>query len=318
VALRGRLGDLDQRIVELIAERSAWSPTLPGKRAASDSAIRDSDRERQVLAAVEHIARNRGRAGQPRATHLSRPPRRIGEPAVSSLSGLQREVAMRRPRCGVATRSAFSRRRSICRRVRSTAELIVERRPTRPAFDALKAGDVRPRGPADREHRRGERRRDLRSAAPRTRCRSSVRRRRASNLPLRCQRHTHWARSTQVSPRSMVSSSAPAFSRHFPPQSQILHFDTGAGDAARQRGRGFHACRHPCASRLRPLTAWWVLRRGIANHAENYTRFVVLARHPMPVELSAPCKTSLILIGRHEQGAFDANPSGFSPRAVTR
>ncbi|MHB8717738.1 MAG: bifunctional 3-deoxy-7-phosphoheptulonate synthase/chorismate mutase [Candidatus Dormibacteria bacterium] len=47
-----------------------------------------------------------------------------------------------------------------------------------------------------------------------------------------------------------------------------------------------------------------VLRRGIANHPENHTRYVVLARHALPVDVHAPCKTSLVFVSRHEQGAL--------------
>ncbi|HVE99340.1 MAG TPA: prephenate dehydratase domain-containing protein [Mycobacteriales bacterium] len=47
-----------------------------------------------------------------------------------------------------------------------------------------------------------------------------------------------------------------------------------------------------------------VLRSGIANQDENYTRFVVLATAPRPVDPRVPCKTSLILGTRHEHGAL--------------
>jgi chorismate mutase/prephenate dehydratase len=47
-----------------------------------------------------------------------------------------------------------------------------------------------------------------------------------------------------------------------------------------------------------------VLRRGIANQEENWTRFVALARAPERFDPRIPCKTSLILTTRHEQGAL--------------
>ncbi|HVF20966.1 MAG TPA: prephenate dehydratase domain-containing protein [Mycobacteriales bacterium] len=47
-----------------------------------------------------------------------------------------------------------------------------------------------------------------------------------------------------------------------------------------------------------------VLRHSVANQEENYTRFVVLATEPRPVDPRLPAKTSLILITRHEQGAL--------------
>ncbi len=47
-----------------------------------------------------------------------------------------------------------------------------------------------------------------------------------------------------------------------------------------------------------------VLRRDLANQKENYTRFVVVAREPMNFDARIPCKTSIILATRHEEGAL--------------
>jgi len=45
-----------------------------------------------------------------------------------------------------------------------------------------------------------------------------------------------------------------------------------------------------------------VLRRGICDIDDNYTRFVVLSAKPAAVDLRVPCKTSLILVTGHEEG----------------
>jgi chorismate mutase/prephenate dehydratase len=47
-----------------------------------------------------------------------------------------------------------------------------------------------------------------------------------------------------------------------------------------------------------------LLRQGIANQEENYTRFVALARTPERFDPRIPCKTSLVLTTRHEHGAL--------------
>lgn len=47
-----------------------------------------------------------------------------------------------------------------------------------------------------------------------------------------------------------------------------------------------------------------VLRRNVEDQQNNYTRFIVLARKPAPVDLRIPCKTSLIMSTSHEEGAL--------------
>lgn len=55
------------------------------------------------------------------------------------------------------------------------------------------------------------------------------------------------------------------------------------------------------AAELNGLT---IIRRDIANHQENYTRFLAIARESEPWDQRIPCKTSVLLATRHERGAL--------------
>ncbi|MBN2446562.1 MAG: bifunctional 3-deoxy-7-phosphoheptulonate synthase/chorismate mutase [Phycisphaerae bacterium] len=47
-----------------------------------------------------------------------------------------------------------------------------------------------------------------------------------------------------------------------------------------------------------------IIKRDLANQRENYTRFVVVAKEPVSYAAQIPCKTSLIFATRHEEGAL--------------
>lgn len=47
-----------------------------------------------------------------------------------------------------------------------------------------------------------------------------------------------------------------------------------------------------------------IVRQGIANQRENFTRMVVAAREPVRYDLRIPCKTSVVFAVRHEEGAL--------------
>jgi len=47
-----------------------------------------------------------------------------------------------------------------------------------------------------------------------------------------------------------------------------------------------------------------VLRRNIEDQPNNYTRFLVLAKKPLLVDVRIPCRTSLVITTSHEEGAL--------------
>lgn len=47
-----------------------------------------------------------------------------------------------------------------------------------------------------------------------------------------------------------------------------------------------------------------VIKRGIGNEADNYTRFLVIAADPAPCPPGVRCKTSLVFATAHERGAL--------------
>jgi chorismate mutase/prephenate dehydratase len=47
-----------------------------------------------------------------------------------------------------------------------------------------------------------------------------------------------------------------------------------------------------------------ILKRGIADNRENFTRMAIVARRPEPCDLRVPAKTSLVFATRHEEGAL--------------
>jgi chorismate mutase/prephenate dehydratase len=300
LVLRNRLGDLDQRIVELIAERFRVVADVATEKAASDAAIRDSDRERQVLAAVEHIARTEGAP----VNLVRRIYRELLAESVSrqvaSRSGVHREVALR-----VAVRGEQSFGFLAAQKYLSARDVdgdLIVTHTYQAAVDALNAGEVdlavlpienTAAGSVDETYdllRENEVSIVGEETSSVDYCLCGV-----SDIPL--------GAISQVVAAVDGLEQCSRFLETLPNASQLVHVETGAamrlvraGDDATHVAIGA-----PEAAAALGLV---VLRHGIANHAENYTRFVVLARHPVAVELNAPCKTSLILVTRHEHGAL--------------
>jgi chorismate mutase / prephenate dehydratase len=91
------------------------------------------------------------------------------------------------------------------------------------------------------------------------------------------------------------------FLQSLPNATPTTYFDTaGAMQAVAESGDpAVAAIASPEAAAAYGLV---VLRRGISDTDDNYTRFVVLSATPAPVDLRVPCKTSLILVTGHEEG----------------
>src|SRR5580704_12035237 len=93
------------------------------------------------------------------------------------------------------------------------------------------------------------------------------------------------------------------FLRSLPNVTPTSYFDTAGAMAAVAAGNDLSAAAigSAAAAEAHGLV---ILRQGINDSADNYTRFVVLSLAPAPVDARIACKTSLIMVTRHEEGAL--------------
>lgn len=92
-------------------------------------------------------------------------------------------------------------------------------------------------------------------------------------------------------------------------------FDT-AGSARKVRDRNDPTVAAIAADSAARVYGLEVLRRGIQSQAGNYTRFVELAREPVPFPPDAPAKTALLVATPHRPGALAEVLGVFSRRGV--
>jgi len=300
-ALRERLSDLDKRIVELIAERFRVVAGVSREKAGSDAAIRDPDRERQVLETVEQIARAEGApVNLVRRMYRDLLGESVSRQVASQAAPPRLEVLRVAVQGAEFTFGALAAQKYLAGSERD-GELIASR-TYQAAVDALRGGDVDLAILPIENTIAGSinevydllRENDVSIVGEETwsvdHCLAGV-----SEIPLGAIRHVL----SDLDGLEQCSAFVQALSRASP----VLQFDAGVAmrTVAHDGDPTQVAIGAPEAAAAHGLQ---VLRRGITNQPENYTRFVVLARHPVAVPLNAPCKTSLIFVTRHEQGAL--------------
>jgi chorismate mutase/prephenate dehydratase len=299
--LRERLTDLDKHIVELIAERFRVVADVGREKAGSDTAIRDADRERQVLDAVEQVARVEGApVDLVRRIYRDLLVESVSR-QVSSRAGKPPPERLRVAVQGAEHTFSFLATQKYLSGSAREGDLVASR-TYQGAVDALKAGQVDLAVLPIENTIAGSinevydllRENDVSIVGEETwsvdHCLAGV-----SEIPLGAVRRV-------LSDLDGLEQCS-AFVRALSMASPVLNFD--AGEAMRTVAADGDptqvAIGAPEAAAAHGLQ---VLRRGIADQSENYTRFVVLARQAVAVDLTAPCKTSLIFVTRHEHGAL--------------
>jgi chorismate mutase/prephenate dehydratase len=88
------------------------------------------------------------------------------------------------------------------------------------------------------------------------------------------------------------------------PHCTIESFTDTAMSVERIKSEGDPAHASIASAEAAALHGLYLLRRDIANHRENYTRFLVIAREVEPWDARVPCKTSVMFVTPHERGAL--------------
>jgi chorismate mutase/prephenate dehydratase len=296
--LRAELDDIDRHLVELIARRLDTVSAVGQAKADSSTPVRDVERERAVLEGVEATAREHGISGdlvrrvfreiighavdKQSADLISAPGTRIGFPgAEHSYSHL----AAAKHLAGRGDKTAYTGYGSFAAVIAALesgecdlAVLPIEDTTAgsiNQVYDLLQHRDVAVVGEETwrMDH-----------------CLAGI-----SQVPLGALTHV------LTDPRGLEQCAA--FLRTLPGAVTVHIADGGEAmrAVAERADASYAAIGSPEAADAYGLT---VLRPGIADAEETYTRFVVLAAKPIEVDARVPSKTSLVLTTRHEEGAL--------------
>jgi chorismate mutase / prephenate dehydratase len=88
------------------------------------------------------------------------------------------------------------------------------------------------------------------------------------------------------------------------PHCTVESFTDTAMSVERVKHEGNAAHAAIASAEAATLNGLEIIQRDIANHRENYTRFLVVAREAEPWDPRVACKTSIMFVTNHERGAL--------------
>ena len=298
--LRQSLDEVDSGIVRLIARRSGIIAAIAEVKEQGSALIQDADRERRVLAGVEAVATDLGVS----ASLVRRIFRELISDSVAQQARMLNEEAGGRVRVAFQGAAHAYSEAAAQKYIagRGLGGDLTGYRTFRAAVGALLAGDV-----------------DLAvlpientTAGSINEVYALLREHELSIVGEETWKVNHCLAAVADVPLSSLSrvlshpqglEQCAQFLQSLPQAVPTTYFDTaGAMRAVAAAGDPtVAAIGSPEAAAAHGLV---VLRHNIADAEDNYTRFVVLAAAAAAVDVRIPCKTSLILATRHEEGAL--------------
>lgn len=300
--LRERLNQVDDDMVRLLAKRLDTVGLIAKEKANSTRAIRDHERERQILARVEHLAQTLG---------LSAPLTRKIFSEVINYS-VSRQVAALAGVDGELNESSVAYQGTPLTYNNLAAEQYMASQGLRARFvgmptlkrviDALLAGSVSLAMLPIENTAAGSnnqvydvlREQDLHIVGEESfriePCLAAV-----SDVPVPALR--------KILSHPLALDQCTAFIETLPQVQVVPVLETREAMrmVAEAKDPTLAAIGSPEAAAAHELA---IINRNVGNQDEILMRYVALARAPMPVDLRVPSKTSLILSTRHEKGAL--------------
>ena len=298
--LRASLDEVDKGIVSLIAQRGRIISDIAGVKQQGSGAIQDTDRERRVLAAVEATARDLGVSASLVRTIFRE---LIGDSVAQQARQLATGDGARLRVAFQGSTNAYSdaaARKYLASR--GAQGELTGYETFSEAVDALAAGAADLAVLPIENTTAGSinevyallRERDLFIVGEETwkvdHCLAAL-----QEVPLQSL--------SKILSHPQGLEQCSQFLRSLPNATPTSYFDTAGAMAAVAAGNDLSAAAIGSAEAAE-AHGLVILRQGINDSADNYTRFVVLSLAATPVDARIACKTSLIMVTRHEEGAL--------------